>query len=557
MNRLALFPVLLLAGAWPAAAQLTMEQKLFDFQTMAAAYDKYYTPYEWKKRVFGFDLLDIAPWLARVRATRDDLAFFEVCSNYVAALNDAHSSYSLPSSFSASLGISLDVYDGKVLIDGINRTRLPETRYPFQIGDELVSVDGRTAEELLKEFDRYTFASNPRSRRRQAAALIASRSQARNPRAHEIADAAQVSVRRAGGEEETYSIPWVTSGTPFTTVGPVPSPFLAKARRPAAAEETDDYMAPLMVLRRDIVEFPPDLLNMGSLAPVWRLPTGFQQRLGRATGDFFFSGVIPAEGLRIGYIRVPTFAPSSTAAALRQFEDEIAWFQRNTEGLVVDVMRNGGGDSCYAEEMERRLIPYRFRAMGRLLRATRYWVNAFSNALEQARARRAEQWQIDLLEARLKDVRTAYQEQRGTTGPLPVCSAATLDRDPAEVVYTKPLMVLIDEFSVSAADGFPAIMQDAQRGPMFGMRTMGAGGTVISLPVHVFAEATASVTIAMHFRKQPIVTEDYPAANYVENIGVRPDIPCDYMTRENLMTGGKAFTDAFIAAMVQHIRGVS
>lgn len=51
------------------------------------------------------------------------------------------------------------------------------------------------------------------------------------------------------------------------------------------------------------------------------------------------------------------------------------------------------------------------------------------------------------------------------------------------------------------------------------------------------------------------MTEDYPTANYVENIGVRPDIQCDYMTRENLITGGKAFTDAFIAAMVKHIRG--
>ena len=362
--------------------------------------------------------------------------------------------------------------------------------------------------------------TNPGSRRRQAAALIASRSQSRNPRAHEIADAAQVRIRRASGEVETYTIPWVTSGTPFTTVGLVPTPFLPKARRPAAAEETDDHMAPLVALRRDIVEFPPDLLSMGSLAPVWRLPAGFQQRLGRtSSGDFFFSGVIPAEGLRIGYIRIPTFSPSSTTAALQQFEDEAR------------------GSST------------------KQLRATRYWINAFSYAVEQAKARRAEQWQIDLLEARLKDVRTAYQEQRGTTGPLPVCSAATLDRDPADEVYTKPLMVLIDEFSVSAADGFPAVMQDAQRGPMFGMRTMGAGGTVMSLPVHVFSEATSSVTIAMHFRKQPIVTEDYPTANYVENIGVRPDIQCDYMTRENLMNGGKQFTDAFIAAMVKHIRG--
>ena len=62
------------------------------------------------------------------------------------------------------------------------------------------------------------------------------------------------------------------------------------------------------------------------------------------------------------------------------------------------------------------------------------------------------------------------------------------------------------------------------------------------------------ITQSLMNRKNPIVTSDYPTAPYVENIGVRPDIPVDYMTRENLIQGGKPFVDTFVAAMVDYIR---
>ena len=49
-----------------------------------------------------------------------------------------------------------------------------------------------------------------------------------------------------------------------------------------------------------------------------------------------------------------------------------------------------------------------------------------------------------------------------------------------------------------------------------------------------------------------IYTDDFPPAPYIENIGVRPNITLDYMTRQNLLTGGSAFVAAFTQAVVQH-----
>ena len=104
--------------------QLTPEQKEQDFNVLAGLYAKNYAPYEWKKQAFGFDLLRTAPWLERVRASKSDLEFYEICVEYISSLQDSHVFFALPSDFLASLNIGLDIYDGKVLIDGINRTFL-------------------------------------------------------------------------------------------------------------------------------------------------------------------------------------------------------------------------------------------------------------------------------------------------------------------------------------------------------------------------------------------------------------------------------------------------
>src|ERR1700730_19458205 len=111
--------------------QLTPDQKISDFNDLVALFDKNYGPYEWKRDTQNFDLLNTKPWLDRIRATQNDLDYYEVLVDYVAHLNDAHDNYNLPSTFVASLPLTVDLYDGKVLIDSINRTLLPAARYAF------------------------------------------------------------------------------------------------------------------------------------------------------------------------------------------------------------------------------------------------------------------------------------------------------------------------------------------------------------------------------------------------------------------------------------------
>ncbi len=562
MKRSIAFAVLAAATILPAAAQMTREQKLADFQQLAAVYAKNYAPYEWKRDALGFDLYQIAPWLERAARSKDDLEFYDVCIEYVAGLNDAHDVFTLPSRFSASLGFSVDLYDGRVVIDQISRTLLPLKDYPFAIGDELVSRDGQPVEEWIRANWKYSVAANDLSTRRVAAGFITYRPQVYIPRAHEIGESASVVIRRENGDEETYTIPWQKRGTPITVVGPVASPKAAswKAAR-AGDSDLPGYLQPLAGLynlRRTRVT--DATLGIGARSPVFTArPQGFTQRLGRLSSDTFYSGTFAAGELKIGYLRIPDFDPLSQALALQQFDTEIAYFKENTDGLILDQMRNPGGNACYTQALVARVIAEPFRTMGFEIRATATWLTAFAESLALAKQQKADQSIIDMLEARYKDVETAYLANRGRTGPLAICGVSlevepVKDRSGRIAAYDKPLMVLVDEFSASAADMFPALIQDHGRGLIAGVRTMGAGGSLAYYDATSYSEGMASVTLSLMNRKWPIDSEGLPSAPYLENIGVKPDLDLDYMTRDNLKTGGKAFVDGLTAAMADHIK---
>jgi hypothetical protein len=556
-------------------AQLTVDQKVSDFQALAGLYAKRYGPYEWKRDALGVDLFSIAPWLAQVQATKNDLDFYEVMQQYVASLNDAHDAYELPSAFQASLNFTVDIYDGKLLVDFINRSRLPAAEFGFVTGYELVSIDGQDSQKQLDGLLRYEIAANPRSTRRLAAQLLTLRPQVLMPHAADVPEISVVLFRRPDGNMESYRIPWAKSGLLLTNVGRYTTPglnlltTLSGRRRipkvgppdvPPVPDETPDYIQVLNRLQN--CRLPDKAVNgFGAQAPVFAasLPSSFVLRQGKSGLDPFYSGVFSAGGHTIGFIRIPSYSPTSTTAALTAFQNEIAFFQANTEGLVVDEMRNPGGSVGYLNAIVSYLMPSKWRSIPFELRASSEWVVAISSSLVSATAQGAPQNILDLLQAIKDEIVAANGAMRGRTKPIPL-DDVTIDRDPATdakgnmIAYTKPLIVLVDEMSASGGDAFAATIQDNARGPLLGWRTMGAGGNVEAWEAGTYSLGITTVTESLMNRKTAIVTAEYPAAPYVENIGVRPEIVVDYMTADNLNQKGKPFVDAFVAAIVAQIQ---
>jgi hypothetical protein len=556
-------------------AQLTIDQKVSDFQALAALYAKRYGPYEWKRDALGIDLFSIAPWLAQVQATKNDLDFYEVMQQYVASLNDAHDVYQLPSNFLANLNFTVDIYDGKLLVDSINRLRLPAAEFGFVNGYELVSIDGQDSQKQLDGLLRYQIAANPRSTRRLAAQLLTIRPQALMPHAADVPEISVVLFRRPDGGMESYRIPWAKSGLLLTNVGRYTTPGLSGMTRVSGipASPTGDSpdvdpvrdeppAAYLKVLNRlQNCRLPDKAVNgFGGQVPVFAnsLPSNFVLRQGRSSQDPFFSGTFSRGGYIIGFIRIPSYAPLNTTTALTAFQNEIAYFQANTQGLVIDEMRNPGGSVSYLNTIVSYLMPAKWRSLAFEVRATSGWVVDISSALVSAAAQGAPQSILDQLQMIKDEIVAANSAMRGRTKPIPL-DDVTIDRDPAKdskgnvTAYTKPLIVLVDEMSASGGDAFAATIQDNLRGPLLGWRTMGAGGNVTAWEGGSYSMGVATVTESLMNRKNDIKTAEYPPAPYVENIGVRPDIVVDYMTVDNLNQRGKPFVDAFVAAIVAEI----
>jgi len=554
MGKLIISVALLLSSA--AGQNLTPAQKEADFKYLVSLYQTHYAPLEWKKQLFGFDALNVGPWLQKVDSAKTDLDFFEVCAEFISSLNDTHVQFTLSSDFNAQLGFGVDIYDGVPLIDTINRVLLPASRYPFAIGDQLVSIDGEDAMALAAKLAKYVPQGNPRASLRQGAQRLTSRAQSRFPHAPDLGDTATVIIKRQNGAEESYPIPWTKTGTPLVA-GPVPSPKLGVHGRSAIGSAD-----PLEELRISGVPLSQqDGVNgYGARNPIFLagLPSGFTRRLGGETADFFYSGVFPFGDYKIGYIRIPNYSPSSQPTALRQFETEVAFMNENTDGLIVDEMRNTGGNLCFGEEIVRRLTPYEFRVTGFELRAFWARVLGFYNAMINAVATNQAPDVVAQYELVYKEMLAANREGKIVTKALPICTS-TLMRQPvlrgdgAPFAYEKPIFLLIDDFSTSTADSVASMLQDSRRALLYGMRTNGAGGNNTTFDAGVFSEAFVGMTLALQSRKEYVAAEGFPTSLYSENVGVRPDVVNDYMTTENLLRNGAPFISQFLGAMAEHL----
>ena len=601
MKVLTLAALVCLACVSPA--QLTHQQKQDDFRQLVGMYDKHYAPYAWKRDAFGFDLLQMQPWFEQVNSSKDDLAFYDICLRYVASLNDSHDEFTLPSGYEAYVPITADIYDGRVLIDFIDRTALDVKTYPFAIGDEILALDGRTVADWIASLGVYSAngRGNPVSRDRIAVAAMLDRYQGWNTYASDIraGDKAILLVKSQNGTTSTYAVPWVTIALPFTQQGRVPNPggkpFSVKTafsespvKRPMreigrattnewgiwtgeeAPHEATQVPRGMEKLEsaQDFSALMPDHVVAGSLAPFsskfprFNPPPGFRLRLGARSTDEFVTGTFPAGNKLVGFIRSPSFSPASQTNALAQFRSEIQFLQQNTSGLVIDLLGNGGGSLCYTNSLVQYLSPQPFQTVSVKLRATEQWLLTLESLLVSLESKGGSQADIDITNEWIEQTQAALAQNRGDTDPIylysPVlCNGggglvyppATLNGN--NIAYTKPILLLTDSFTLSAAESFSAILQDIHRVSVYGTRTDGGGGNVVAYnyATGAYAEGSIRVTQSLEVRNHDITTPDLPPAPYIENIGIQPDFFADYQTKTNLLTGGRPFVTGFVNAI--------
>ncbi len=557
--------LLFLLAAVPAAAELTADQRQADFRSLADSVARRYAHVDWKREGIKLDPLDTRPWQARLAQARNDIDFYEVMCEYVASFKDSHSAYLVPSTYLATLGFSLDLVDDKVTIDAINRNLQPAAAFAAEVGDELVSVDGRSAAEWMTLFQRFIGGGNPRTARREAAAWIATRQQVVFPRAHEVPAQGIVVVRKPDNSTSTYVIPWYRRGTPVTSVPGSPAIRTAAVSEPEVELPRSAHLDLMDTLRRlgpenwfGFGKAPLEALGIGSRIPVFDLPTdGYTARLGAGRIDLVTSGIFESGGLKIGYLRVGGF---DSARITDQAIAEVRDLRDKTDGLIVDVMRNPGGLACAGEELASNLQTDVFNVHTVELRVG--WIDylLYRDRVDALREAGAPEPQIASFEFQLQAVEEAIRAGRTRTAPVPICGTTTT-RPPATdrltglpLSYGKPLILLMDGYSGSAAETFASVLQDSGRALVVGEQSAGAGGTVASGETGSYADGALSLARGLVNRSKPANAPDLPSSPYVENVGIRPDVELGYMTRANLIGRGKPFLDRLLQIAADHIK---
>ena len=103
------------------------------------------------------------------------------------------------------------------------------------------------------------------------------------------------------------------------------------------------------------------------------------------------------------------------------------------------------------------------------------------------------------------------------------------------VHYTKPIIILIDEFAGSGGDAFPALMKGYGRAKLLGSRTMGAGGHVREFPPLYYSQIGLRLTKSLFYRPDGIP---------VENNGAIPDF--NYaITLDDFVSGYRAYRNFY------------
>lgn len=531
---------------------LTREQRISDAQTMIALFEHRYAPIEWKKEYLDISFDDLAAELmgAVYREDMTDIEFYGAMAHMSAGVQDTHNWFIIPSSYESKLGFITDYVEGKVLIHSVDRNALPSNIFPFERGDELVSIDGKPVMAIMDEFSYFYTRSNELFNLRARAHALTSIEQMFYPEIPSGEAKLEIYSRERSSTEEII-IPWITTGVPLAEVN-VGGGEQSLSKSEMTSHNTDKIVSgktqesALERLRlSELNEKLAENSELGIPKPSFVLWDTFVKR-----HEFpLYTGIFLLDGKRIGFIRINRWRTLLLNLFVTFVEKEISFMQRQTDALVIDETDNPGGISIMPEIFSSFLVSKPIPAVLFEIRANRHFLQNYEDTLKQC----SSEEECELISRIVEEMRRSIANGDLLTPPLPLGSLDGLihphkTSDGTKIIYTKPVLMLVNERSVSAADIAPAILQDAGRAVIFGSRTCGAGGSVKTTDRIGYSDFRISQTESLAWRPKPVMSPNGIMTQYIENVGVIPDVEYD-VTIEDFIGGYEGYKTAINATL--------
>lgn len=523
-----------------------------DLKQVAEAVQQYYGPIAWKQSMHNWTIQGALQQSMVKVEENPNLSIHkarEILLEFLCSIKDYHVSGIFYSTEGSTLPFSIKGAKNKWFVTAIDRQQAPFSMVPLNIGDEIISFNHQPIAEVIEQKAQKMGGSNPSTNLCLAEQAVTSRSGSladfcpTEPAFIQFIDSSG-NLREAlihwdyesdllpihPENLDTSVVNWQLGNKPENPFTKLSKLIRKKTRAPIQAATKRG------VLPHKKMRSPHDIQDYQGFLP----PLGSHPEVQHS--KYFFCYLFKnSNGETIGYVRIPTFLPdeeehsplfaSATEEAVSEFSKLMEIMETKADLLVVDQTNNPGGSVLYMYSLLGCLTDKPLEAPFDIVRLT---IEELIDAVVMQEVLEEicnDEW-VDLEETEdgfvlTKEMLCCLQhysqniiddwfDKRAQSRLMPILNIDHIPSHPWGH-YSGPILCLVNEQDFSAADLFPAILQDNKRAVIMGQKTAGAGGCVQihSVNSHLglaFVGLTSSLCIRSNGEK-------------LEDLGVEPDIP--------------------------------
>lgn len=554
-----------------APVETSKTKMLQDIDLIKSIFDVKYAPAQWKKEYSGWDLDAEVQTVKNTILQQNPLStrdYQKILLNFFHSMQDYHVKVNFYATEISVLPFRIQGANGRYFVAWLDGNPalyaefdpgLAEMLTNTKIGDEVISMGGKPAEEYMKAFRARAFGREANGTNQMLAEQYLTLRMANQGVDVEQGPMQVVIKHQATGQTQAYTPHWIH--IPEQIKHHYPSAALQQFHViPQKKEKVKlfdkmmltPFYADLEKSRNELKKLGLDINKTASDFMVLAQHKSFVPELGKvlwSNANSHYHAYIFAtpKGKKVGYIRIPTFAVYDEEYL--DFEQLIQRFEKETDALVIDQLNNPGGLVLYLFSLLSRLTDRPLELPQERMTITQQDVSEALMVLDDPTEALEDLMRgimgFSISPDDIPDV-TAYFQMiieewnagRSFTNPLYFYGIPAIKPNP--VHYSKPILILVNYLDFSCADFFPAIMQDNKRAKIFGSKTAGAGGFVLRHEYpNLFGIQSFSYTGSIAYR-----TNNNP----IENLGVTPDFPYE-ITVDDLTNGYKSYAQAVNKAL--------
>lgn len=547
MLKLTLSLVLLLSSISSFAATELQKKMVNYVDAMAGVYDSMYAPALWKKEFSNWSLTtEVDKAKARILAKEDITIseYHKIINDFILSMKDFHVSVRFHATEKSTLPFMVRGSAGRYFIVYINREKLSKQAFPLEIGDEILTMNGKNVHEIIQTYKATMGGNTEETDQALAEMSLTSRSATK---ADTVPQGPVKLTFKKGDKEVAVQLIWDYEKELVLRNN-------QKSNKKSLAQRVDLEMTSQVALDFAADSETSNKFTIGARSSY--LPA-LGTKIWESAKDNHYDAYIYLNEDKelIGYVRIPKYGAGEKET--KKFIEIIKRMEKTTDKLVIDQLNNPGGSVFYLYSLVSLLSPKPMATPKHYMAINQEdIVDSYKSLKDLEKINNLEELKkafggdtvsgYPLSMNFLEFMKSYYQFKidewnagKKLTSPYHLYGVDMINPHPT-VQYTKPILLLVNELDFSGGDFFPAIMQDNKRATIMGVRTAGAGGYVLGV------ELSNQLGIG-GFRYTGSLA-DRVDNTPIENLGVKPEI--DYaLTVEDYQKDFKGFKAAIQKAV--------